>query len=252
MNETHGELEINLKDVLSMLLKRWWLILIVTILCGALMYMYASYTYVPKYKATAKMYVNNDNSSKNSQIVSISTSDIAAAQALVNTYCVILESRSTLETVIEKAELGYTYEQLLSMIDCGAVNETEVLYISVTCNDAGEAKAIVNAIVRVLPDKISETIDGTSTKTIDEAVEGTLLSSGISTKTMIGLLLGFVIACVFFFVSDIVINDTISGDEWIIEAYNGDIPLLSVIPDVNTAHKHRRGYYYRSNYSSDT
>ena len=59
MNETHGEIEINFKDLFSVLLKRWWLILIATFVGGALLFGYAYATYVPTYQSTAKMYVNN-------------------------------------------------------------------------------------------------------------------------------------------------------------------------------------------------
>ena len=250
MNETRGEIEINLRDMLSVFLKRWWLILIATFVGGALLFAYAFATYVPTYQSTAKMYVNNKANDSLGTQVGTSQGDIYAAQALVNTYCEMIKTRRTLEAVIEEAQLNYTYEQLLSMLSCGSVNDTEVFYVSIVSRDPGEAKAIVNTILKVVPVQIEGIIEGSSVKTVDEAVEGKQLSSGIPMKALIGAALGFVLAAAFFFIYDTVINDTLQSDEWMADAFKDEIPLLAVIPDVNYAggKGYRRYKYYRRSY----
>lgn len=248
MDKKEGELEISLSDVLSVILRRWWIILIAIILCSVLVFVYLSVTYVPTYKSTAKMYVNNDSSTINSSLVNISSSDILASQALVNTYCVILKSRVTLDEVIRRSQLDYTYEQLLSMIDCGSVNDTEVLYISVTSTDPAEARAISNGIAKVLSEQITSIIKGSSVKTVDEAVDGQLVASRKLQKVLIVALIAFVAAFGFFFVYDVIINDTLKDEDWLLDTYNSDIPLLAVIPDTNGEHTSKGGYgygYYR-------
>ena len=250
MNETRGEIEINLKDIFSVLLKRWWLILIATLVGGALLFGYAYATYVPTYKSTAKMYVNNKANDSLGTQVGTSQGDIYAAQALVNTYCEMIKTRRTLEAVIEEAELNYTYEQLLSMLSCGSVNDTEVFFVSIVSRDPGEAKAIVNTILKVVPVQIEGIIEGSSVKTVDEAVEGKQLSSGIATKALIGAALGLMASAVFFFIYDAIINDTLQSDEWMTDAFKDEIPLLAVIPDVNYAggKGYRKYKYYRRSY----
>lgn len=252
MKETQGEIEINLRDIFGVLLKRWVFILIATILGAGIFFGYAKATYVPTYKSTAKMYVNNNADSINTQVGGTSQSDIYASQALVNTYCEMIKARLTLDEVIKRENLGdrYNYEKLLSMLSCGSVNDTEVFYVSIVSTDPIEAKNIVNAIVSVVPEQIEAIIEGSSVKTVDAAVEGKLLSSGITTKTLIGAAIGLVLSCVFFFVYDIIINDTLQSEEWIEESFKGDIPLLAVIPDVNHASGkgYRRYKYYRHSY----
>ena len=253
MNETRGEIEITFRDIFSVLLKRWWIILIATVLGGAMLFAYATATYVPTYKSTAKMYVNNRANDSMGNQIGTSQGDIYAAQALVNTYCEMIKTRLTLETVIREAELDYTYEQLLSMLSCGSENETEVLYVSIVSRDPEESKLIVNTILKVVPERIEGIIEGSSVKTVDPAVRGKQLSSGTSTKAFVGAAVGFVLACVFFFIFDVVINDTIQSDEWISDTFNEDIPLLAVIPDVNYSGSKGYGkykYYRRSYYES--
>ena len=258
MKETQGEIEINLKDIFGVFLKRWVFILVATLLGAAFLFGYAKATYVPTYQSTAKMYVNNNAKDSFGTQVGTSQSDIYASQALVNTYCEMIKTRLTLEAVIKEAQLDYTYEQLLSMLSCGSVNETEVLYVSIVSRNKDEAKTIVNTILNVAPERIEKIVEGSSVETVDKAVEGKPLSSGIATKTVIGAAIGLVLSCVFFFVYDVIINDTLQSEEWIEESFKGDIPLLAVIPDVNYSsgkgyrkYKYYRHSYYESNDGTD-
>ena len=92
------------------------------------------------------------------------------------------------------------------------------------------------------------------TVTVDEADEGVLLPSGIALKTVIGAVIGLILATAFFFVYDVIVNDTLNSDEWITDIYNEEIPLLAVIPDVNYSSSKRYGNnrYYKKTYESVT
>lgn len=248
MNENQNEMDLRIQDILSAFLKRWWMILVATVLGGIIAFGYSYLTYVPKYRAMAKMYVNNTQISFGSTQVSISSGDITAAQSLVNTYCEILKTRLTLEEVIRRAELEYTYEQLLSMVDCGPVNETEILYISVTSTHPQEARAIANTIIEVLPEQISTIIDGSSVRTVDRAVDGRELAPEFTKYASIGALLGLLLSLGLVFIFDVLINDTLESEEWVLNTYREDIPLLAVIPDVDDVGGRGYGKYYRSHY----
>ena len=248
MNENQNEIEIRIQDILAAFLKRWWLILIATVLGGVLAFGYSYATHVPVYRATAKMYVNNDSISIGATKVSISSSDITAAQSLVNTYCEILQTRLTLEEVIRRAELSYTYEQLLSMVSAGSVNETEIFYISVVSTNPDEAKAIANTIIKVLPEQIATIIEGSSVRTVDEAVTGREIAPGYTQHAAIGALIGLVLSLGLTFVIDVLINDTLESEEWVMNTYRDEIPLLAVIPDVDETGGKRYGKYYNSYY----
>lgn len=76
------------------------------------MFSYAKFLIVPLYESKAMMYVNNSSLSLGNTSFSISSGELSAAQSLVETYIVILKSRLTLNAVIEKADLPYTYEEL--------------------------------------------------------------------------------------------------------------------------------------------
>ena len=258
MNENQNEFEIRIQDILAAFFKRWWLILIAAVLGGVLAFGYSYATHVPVYRSTAKMYVNNESISIGATKVSISSSDITAAQSLVNTYCEILKTRQTLELVNERAGqecagLDYTYEQLLSMLSAGPVNETEIFYITVVSTNPEHAIVIADTITKVLPEQIATIIEGSSVRTVDKAVVSTRIAPRFSQYAAVGALIGLVLSLGLVFVFDVVINDTLESEEWIINTYREEIPLLAVIPDVDeTSGKHYGKYYASHYYATDS
>ena len=239
--------EIDLLRLLNAYWHRLWMIVIAAIVCGGLGFSYAAFILKPTYKAEALMYVNNSSISVGSTSFSISPSDLSAAQSLVDTYVVILKTRTTLEKVIEKADLKYTYEQLSKMISSGAISNTEVFNIDVTSNDPAEAELIANTIAKVLPDRISGIVDGSSVRIVDYAVKPSAKAGPSITKySALGFILGCVLACGWITFKEL--TDTLIREEdQLLDAYP-DIPVLAVIPDVNPQMEKNK-YKYASSYN---
>lgn len=233
--------EIDLLRLARAVWKKMWLVVLVAILGAALAFSYTFFMITPQYTATALMYVNNSAINVGNTKLSITSSDIAASQSLVDTYTVILKTRGTLNTVREKAGVSYTYQQLSDMIEAGAVNSTEVFSIDVTCPDPREAELIANTIADVLPDRIAEIVDGSSVRIVDYAVVPSTISSPNYTKnTALGMILGLVLIIGILCVREI-FDEKIHTEDDLIQRYSQ--PILAVIPDL-TASGSVGGYYY--------
>lgn len=244
MNNTNAEEEIDLLKLLNALWKKAWLIALAAI-AGAVIAMVVTLFFItPTYESTAMMYVNNSGDTSDTN--KINSSDLSAAQSLVDTYAVILNSRVTLEQVIAQANLPYDYEELGNMIEAAAVDGTEIFSITVTSTDPEEAAMIANTIVDVLPNRISEIVTGSDVRTVSAAVVPTEKSSPSNTKnTLIGFALGFILACAVIIVRDIM-DTQIHAEDYLLTEYP-DIPLLSVIPDMSKKDDKNHYYYYGSN-----
>lgn len=235
--------EIDLLKLFRALWKKIWVIALAAIIGGGAMFAYTKLLVTPLYKSSAMMYVNNSDFSVGSTKVSLS--DLNAAQSLVDTYAVILKSRGTLEKVIDEAQLPYTYEELNKMVETGAVNNTEIFSITVTSADPEEATKIANTIVDVLPDRISEIMDGSDVRTVDFAVVPSVKSSPSTSKNMmLGILAGFVAACAVIIVIELM-DTKIHSEDYLLTEYP-DIPLLAVIPDMNKKPGKHSYYYYEN------
>jgi capsular polysaccharide biosynthesis protein len=166
--------------------------------------------------------------------VNITSGDINASNSLIDTYVVILKSRTTLEKAIKEGELPFTYEQLRSKVSGSSEGNTPVFKITVTDEDPEMAANVCNRIVEIMIDQnsgISGIVEGSSVSVIDYAVVARSASSPSYTKnTAIGMLLGFVIACGIVILRSLM-DSTIREEEFLLDKYK-DIPVLATIPDL--------------------
>ncbi len=234
-----GETEIDLLHLLSVLIKKSWIIVICVILAGAIGFAYSALFIPAKYQAKAMMYVNNSSFSIGSTSFSISSSELTAARSLLSLYVVILQSRTTLERIIAESGVNYTPDQLSKMISASSVSNTEVFQIICTSTDPEEARLIVNTITEILPERIYEIVDGSSVRVVDDAVTPKRKSSPSNVRNaMIGMLIGFVLSAGAIIVLDL-LDNTIRDENYLLETY--EIPVLAAVPDMDS--KKTGGYY---------
>ncbi len=235
---------VDFKHVFDALWKRVWLIVLTSLLTAAIGFSMAAFVVAPKYASDIMLYVNNRDISVGG--LNISASDLNAAQSLVKTYIVILNNRTTLEAVIEQAQVPYTYEELADMIEATAVNNTEVMRVTVTSKDPYEAAKIANTIAEVFPLRISEIIEGSSMEVVDAGVPNLdKVSPGVAKYTVLGFMGGFVLIVAILTVAAIM-DDTIHDEDYIVTNYQ--YPLLAVVPDLTDDRSGEYSYYAHSNH----
>ena len=231
-------------DLLRLAKELWrkaWALVLAGVLCAAVGFSYARFYLTPKYSATAMLYVNNSTFSVGKASFSISSSEISAAQSLVKTYIVILRNRTTLEEVIKRAGVDYTYGQLRSMITAQSVDNTEVFHVTVTSSDPEEAALLANKIAEVLPVRVAEIIDGSSMRLVDRAVVNrTKVSPDITKYAATGLLIGVLLAAAIIVLRTL-LDDVIHDEDYLRNTY--DLPVLSRVPDLYEKSSRKYGYY---------
>lgn len=239
------ELEINIQRLFSAVMKRAVWIGIVAVLVAVITCVSTIFFVAPKYKASAKFYVNNSDISLGGTSVSVSSGSITASRNLVESYIVLLMTRETLQAVAEYADVDLTYGQLTSMISASAVNETEIFQVTVTSKDPKQAEQIANAIAKILPKRITSIIEGTSAKVVENAVVPTNPSSPSYTRnTILGFALGLLLSMIVVVVREI-FDITIRSEEDVEQCCKH--PILAAVPDMNATSKGSSHYYaYRS------
>ncbi len=240
-NNTREYYAVDVLHIVKSLWKRAWLIALCGILSGAIGFLISAFVIAPTYSSYTKLYVNNSSFSLSNPNFSISSSELTAAQSLVKTYGDILDSRSTLERVIEKADVDYTWKELSDMIKYEPSNDTEVMRVTVTCGDPYEASKIANTIAEILPIRISEIIDGASMEVVESAIPDTeKVGPSITRYTAIGLVLGVLISAVSVFIFAM-LDDTIHDEEYVLKTY--DYPILGKVPALLYTGDRPYGYY---------
>ena len=232
--------EIDLREMFKILLKRAWIVVLCAVIVGAAVLTYTVNFVTPQYKANVTIYVNN-NSGKDGTY--ISSGDLAVALRLVSTYVNIIQSNTVLDKVIEETGLLLTTNQVRSMISAEVVEETEMFRVTVTTPNPQMSADLANAIAAVAPGEIAEIIEGSSAKIIDYARVPTGRSSpNYVTNTVLGALIGAVLAIIVILVQNMM-DLRVRNEEELAKICS--VPVLGVIPDMtnemrNTGKKARR------------
>lgn len=228
--------EISLKELLICIWDKIWIIALATVVFGLAAFTVTEYMIAPKYEATISMYVNN----KTEMATSLTTSDVAAAKSLVDTYITIIESNSVLNDVAANAKFECTPGQIKQMMSAKALNSTEVFEVSITTTSPEKSVEIANLLADLAPNKITEIVDGSSVKIIDRAtmpIEP--VSPSLSKNIAIACLLGFVLSC-FTAVLRHMLDTTIYSEEDIKEFCK--LPVLGIFSDFNQVSASKYGY----------
>lgn len=229
-------LEIDIWQIVKALWQNMWIVIFSTILCGLLAFCYARYMVTPTYSSSVMLYVNSGTFSVGSTSINISG---GSGTGLMETYQVILKTRNTLETVIEEADLPYTYEQLQGMISSGTVGGTSILRLTVTATDAEESATIANAIAEVLQYNISRVVSGCNVQLVESAsVPMGRTAPSYTRYVEVGLLIGFLLSCAVITAISL-LDDTIRNEDYLLQTF--DLPVLALIPDLASQSS---GYYY--------
>lgn len=237
------EIEIDLWRLITAIMYKIWLVIIASVAGAILAGAVTFFLVTPLYQSSAMFYVNNSSLSVGDASLSLSTGDISAAKSLVDSYIVILKTRSSLNDVIDYAGVDRTYSEVKGMISAAAVNSTEIFEVVVTSPDPVEAEKIASAVAYILPNRISDIIEGTSAKVVDTAIIAAAPSSPSYTKNiLIGFMLGALISVGYIVLREL-FDTTIRSEDDV--AQGCKYPVLTSVPNMSAPSK--GGYYYYSN-----
>ena len=159
--------EIDIKDFFSYLKKYILPMVIVAILAigGVVFYDLALKT--PMYKTSTTVVLAQK--SEDSKQAGTTLNDITVSQKLVATYSEIVKSKLVLEQVIDNLSLDTTTEKLSKRVTVSAVEDTEIIKITVEDADRDTAAKIANKIAEVFSKEIVNIYQLHNVSTIDIA-----------------------------------------------------------------------------------
>ena len=179
-----------------------------------------------------------------------SSAQLMAAKDLASTYMVILKSRNVLEDVSRKTGGAYSYGKLRGMVSASSINETEVFQVTVSGTDYKDVAKIANYIADVLPEKITNIVEGSSVRVVDYATENpNPVGPNYRKYALLGAAAGLVLSMAVVILADLT-DTTIKSEEYLIHAYS-KLPLLAVIPGTESSSTYGKKGYYRGYYESD-
>lgn len=242
---------IDIMHIIRTVWHRIWVVLIAVVVGAVMGFSYANFMIAPSYSSSIMLYVNNSSFNVGDIGFSISASQLTAAQSLAKTYTVMLKNRTTLQRLVAETGTQYSWNSLYGMIHASPVDDTEIMRITVTCDNPYEAEKLANGIAKVLPQRVSEIIEGASMEVVDSAVANTnKIGPNITKYTLVGFLLGAMLSIALLALIALM-DKTIHDEEYVINTY--DYPILAKIPNLtDTSIKKYRYYYKRRYYKSSS
>lgn len=216
--------EINLKELMLIILKRWWILAICTVLCTAAAVWWSYHKMNPVYQTSTTLYVG-----KSIDTEGILSSDLSLGTQLINDYREIAKSRMVASTVIE--ELGIKDISAAAMAGKVSVNqrgETRVIQISVADTNPQMAKELANQFAEAFKKKVTEIMQIENVQIIDKAELPTYpVSPNKKRITLFAFALGFAIGIGIIFLLEY-LDDTVKTPDDIHKYL--DLPVVGTIP----------------------
>lgn len=242
-NSLRDEIELDLKEIVRVLLRKLWLIIALGLLFGMAMMIYSKYVISPLYSSTTRVYVlNRQNTNAN-----VNYTDLQTGAQLTKDYMELVKSRTILTQVISTLDLDMTVESLSGMISVSSPEDTRVIALTVTSTDVYQAQKIANALREVSATHIREIMNLEAINTVEEANLPTAPSSpNVPRNTMVGFMLGILIG-VTIVIAMYLLDDSIRTPDDV-ERYLG-VSVLASIPIMESDSKKKK--HVLSEMSSD-
>ncbi|MBQ8550389.1 MAG: hypothetical protein IJ426_03530 [Clostridia bacterium] len=230
--------EISIWQVLNIIVKRLWAILLVSVILAGATYVYNANFVTPTYAAKSAILATNGGiATGNQQDTSskIGSSDLASSLSIVDTYVDIFKTYSFYEYIEEQPEiqrLNLSARQLLSMTSVSRRSE-ESLFIDVRVanTDPKTAVIIANCVAMSAPDYVNTKLPGASAEPADKCISAYVTGPLTARNTVLAFLFGAFVSIVFFIILAAT-DKTIKGEDEITKRYN--ITVLGVVPDFDT------------------
>lgn len=216
---------IDLLEVLEVVRQHILIIVLVTVIAAVAGFGFSRFVMVPQYEASALMIVNT----RQDTTANVTSDQINSATKLVSTYSIIIKSDTVLQQVISNLGLTLTYDQLRERVTVSAVDDTQVMQITVRSDNPEWARQVCEQITTISPDVILESVEAGSVKLISQAaVTPEPVSPNVMRNTAIAALLGLVASIGIVVLRELLDNKIKSEDD--VRKYL-DLPVVGVIPD---------------------
>ena len=208
--------------------KIFQIIVIVLITTGVgIIYTYGFTT--PKYSSsTTLVLTGSEKTAGTDSVNSITTTDVTLNSKLVSTYSELVKSSKVLRQVISNLGIDVNEEELRKNVSVKSVEDTEVIKITVTNENAAYSAKIANEIAKIFSNMVSEIYNINNIYIVDDAeVSNTPSNIHHSKDVVIFGFLGIVIAVMYVLIANM-LDTTIKTPEDIEKGVG--LPVLVTIP----------------------
>lgn len=187
--------ELEFRDILRIVIKRAWLIALITTVIAAASAAFTLFMLTPQYEAKTDLLVNQASPDSSD---SMRTSDqIDSSIKVIDTYRIVIKSPRILDLVVQKLGGAYTTDDLMSKVKVGSIDNSQVISIIVSDSSEEEAVKITNAVATTFQQEIVKIMKVDNVQILAPAKTSenpSPVSPSLTMNVAVALLLGLVLS----------------------------------------------------------
>lgn len=232
--------ELDLKDLFNLFLSKIFQIILIVIVTTGIGIIYTYGFTTPKYSSSTTLLLAGSGQTAGEEYKNaITTTDVTLNSKLVSTYSEIVKSSTVLRRVISNLGIDIGEESLRRNVTVKNKEETDIIEITVTNENAVYASKIANEIAKVFMEEINERYHINNIDTLDEAeVEDTPSNIHHGKDIVIFAFAGFGIAIMYVLIANM-LDTTIKTPEDVEKGFG--LPVLVSIPLIENFNNEKGG-----------
>ena len=225
--------EISLSSIFNTIIRRIWIVIIATVMCGISAFVYCDVFETPVYQTKASIIVTNGAVITDSINSTVSNTDLAASLYLVDTCVDILKSQGIYQELSTAIADKYSYKALKSSFTVSRRSD-DSLFVDVSFKSTSKSEAIeiVNAFADISSNYICAAIPSATVAVMEHADSATVVSPRTAFSTVLFAMLGAIISALVILVLA-TLDKAVKGEEDFKASF--DIPILGAVPDFDNS-----------------
>lgn len=229
MNEEimRSEEVIRIEEIVDILLKRWKMILSITLIATFTAGIISFFVIAPKYEASTKVFIGKEKTDSKDQ--NYNNSDIQMYQQLIKTYAEVIKTNALVEKAIDASGLDITSEKVLGSLTVTPAANTQILEIKYISTDKKMSKEVLDSVTNQFIKTSTELIPNGNVKIIEPAkLPENPASPNKKLNIAIAFLLGIMVSIGLSFLLEFMDNTFKTKEQ--LEQILG-VPVIGAIPD---------------------
>ncbi|MBE6048421.1 MAG: capsular biosynthesis protein [Clostridium sp.] len=192
------EREVDIKEVLKSLQRRWKIVFFVTVL-GILISMIVTFLVIePKYTASTKLFIGKENSEGIANSNNYNSNDIQMYQKIVQTYADIIQTRTLITSAMNDSNVDIDVSDILKNLKVTPKEDTQIIEVRYIDKNPYMAKLVLEAISNEFIKYSNTLISNSNIQIVEEIFLPEKASSPNNTlNIVIGFLFGIVGGVIF-------------------------------------------------------
>lgn len=217
---------ITLSEIVSLFIRQLKWLLIGLVVGALLLSMYTVLLVDDRYTSSVSLYVKNTEDTKDGVAT---TNNLHAARMLTNSYVLILQDPETLQKMAKRMTVSASVLDIYNALKINTAEDTAIINVSATTNDAILSQAICQALCDVAPEMLSSIVGAGAVRTLGTVPAAVKTGPNALKNGLLGGVAGLLLAAAVVFV--VYLCDTTVKSKEELQRMT-DLPILGEIPSL--------------------